>query len=78
MLKRLAVSSIGFATSKISGFLDFYLQPIVPEVPSYVRDTKDFLKQTETVNNVPEETYLVTIDVKCLYTNIPYLEAKRA
>ena len=31
-------------------------------------------KTQKTFNNVPGETYLVTVDVKSLYTNIPNSE----
>ena len=36
--------------------------------------TKDFLNKVKTVNNVPEEIYLIAINVKSLYTNIPNSE----
>lgn len=43
---------------------------------------KDFLNKLKTINNVPEETYFVTMHVESLYPNIPNLEgiaaAKRA
>ena len=58
------VSSIKSPTQKISEFVGFHLQPIVTEISSYVRDTKDFLNKITTINNVSEETYLVTMGVK--------------
>ena len=45
---------------------DFDLPPSVTEIPSYVRDTKDFLNKIKTIDNVPEETFLVTMENKSL------------
>ena len=44
------------------------------EIPSYVKDTSNFLYKTNFIDNVPEETYLVTMDGKSLYTDIPNSE----
>ena len=60
--------------SNISKIVDFHLQPIVKLIPSYVRDTKDFLNNIKNRDNLPKDTYLVTLDVKSLYTNIPKSE----
>ena len=54
----------------ISKYVDFHLQPIVKNNPSYVRDTKDFLQELDKVKNIPNDWLLVTLDVKSLYTNI--------
>ena len=40
---RPVVSSVNCHTSSISKYVDYHLQPIVKDMPSYVRDTKDFL-----------------------------------
>ena len=58
-------------TANISKYVDYHLQPIVKEIPSYVKDTQDFLKKLEKVKDIPQESLLVTLDVKSLYTNIP-------
>ena len=57
-------------TSEISRFADHDLQPLLIEIPSYIKNTNDFLNK---INNLtfPEKSFLVTIDVKFLYTNIP-------
>ena len=69
---RPVVSSINCHTSKISEFVDFYLQPIVKSLPSYTQDTTDFLNKLRRLpKNLPKDSYLVTMDVKSLYTNIP-------
>ena len=41
------------------------------EIPSYVKDTQNFFKKLEKVKDIPQESLLVTLDIKSLYTNIP-------
>uniref|UniRef100_A0A673J4A7 Uncharacterized protein n=1 Tax=Sinocyclocheilus rhinocerous TaxID=307959 RepID=A0A673J4A7_9TELE len=36
------VSGTGSLTEKLSIFIDYYLQPLVKQLPSYLRDTTDF------------------------------------
>ena len=57
-------------TSKISRFVDHHLQPLVREIPSYIKNTNDFINK---INNfaVPPNSLLVTMDVNSLYINIP-------
>ena len=55
-------------------YIDYHLQPIVPEVPSYIKDTRDFLRKLKAITEVPENFYLVTLDVKSLYASIPNSE----
>ena len=43
-------------------------------MPSHVKHTNGFLNKMKDINKVPEETYLVTMDLKSLYTNIPNSE----
>ena len=38
------VNSINSHTSNLSKFVDHYLQPHVQNIPSYVKDTPDFIK----------------------------------
>jgi len=40
------VSSSGTHTECISEFVDHHLQPLVVQIPSYLKDTKDFLQKT--------------------------------
>jgi len=75
------VSQIGSPTEKISGYLDFFIQPFLQKIPSYLKDTGHFLhiiEETNKLGKLPENTLLVTLDVTSLYTNIPIIEAKRA
>ena len=76
---RPVVSLIDCATSKISEYVDYHLQPIVEETESYVKDTYDFLKKLNScAADMDEDTILVTMDLKSLYANIPNDEGIRA
>jgi len=72
------ISAIGSPTEKISEFLDFFLQPYLCTIPSYIKDTGHFLYLLQQIDNLPANTLLVTYDVTSLYTNIPLAEAERA
>ena len=61
---RPVVSSVNYHTYTISKYVDFHLQPIVKNIPSYVRDTTDFLQKLDKVKNIPNDCLLVTFDVK--------------
>ena len=64
------VSSINCHTSNIPKFVDHPLQPIVKQIPSYIKDLNDFLPKLNAMENVPKDRILLTMDVKSLYTNI--------
>ena len=64
------VSGNNSPTEKISAFVDEHLKGFVKEIPSYVRDTSDFIKKVEAYHT-NSDYYLVTMDVSSLYTNIP-------
>ena len=68
---RPVVSSVNCHTANISKYVDYHLQPRVKEIPSYVKDTQDFLKKIEKVKDIPQESLLVILYVKSLYANIP-------
>ena len=55
----------------MSEYVDYHLQPIVREIPSYVKDTIDLLRKIKAVEFPADNSYLVSLDVKSLYTNIP-------
>ena len=67
---RPVVSSTECHTSKISKFVDHYLQPHAKSLPSYIKDTSDFIKRINETKDINKDTILVTLDVKSLYTNI--------
>ena len=79
---RAVVSSINCHTANNSKYVDYHLQPIEKQIPSYVKDTNDFIIKINAVKSVPKNSYLVTMDVRSLYTNTPNAEgisaAKRA
>ena len=79
---RLVVSSINCHTADISIHVVYHLQPIVKQIPSYIKDTNYFIYKINAVKFVPKNSNLVTMDVRSLYTNIPNAEgisaAKRA
>ena len=79
---RPVISSINchtnFPNSKISEYVDYHLQPIVKEIPSYVQDKTDFLREISKIDFVPDNSYLVSLDVKSLYTNIPKAEGLKS
>ena len=40
----------------------YQLQAIVKEIPSYVRDTNDFIQKFNQIEEIPEDSLLVTLD----------------
>ena len=48
------------------------------KIPVYVKDTNDFLSKLHTIKSAPDNTYLVSLDVKSLYTSIPKAEGMKA
>ena len=42
---RPVISSVNCHTSNISKYADYYLQPIVQQIPSYMQGTSDFLRK---------------------------------
>ena len=69
---RPVVSSIGCHTEKISKYVDHHLQPLNQALPSYIKDTTDFLNKLDTLpEKLPDNAILVTMDVRSLYTNVP-------
>ena len=68
------VSSINCHAADISKYVDYQLQPIAKEIPSCVKDTNDFINKINAVKSVPKKSYLVTMDVRSWYTNIPNTE----
>ena len=66
------ISGCNSPTEKLSQHLDFYLKPIVRNIPSYTKDTTHFLQVVLDQKEIPDNTILVTLEVKSLYTNIPH------
>ena len=68
------VSSINSHSSKISEFVDIHLEPIIKGIKSHIKDTTDFINKIEQIQELPENTILVTMDVRSLFTQIPHNE----
>ena len=62
---------------KTSQFLDFWLQPAMKALPSFLKDTTTLINELNDLIVEPD-TILVTIDVKSLYTCIPHKEGIQA
>ena len=60
-------------SEQISAFMDSILQPIAKSQNSYLKDTTDFINFIERTP-LPESTFLVSLNVTSLYTNIPQEE----
>ena len=66
------LSSINIPTSKISEYVDFHLQPYTCSIKSHIKYTKHFLNELDQVPaSESNDSYLITLDVRSLYTNIP-------
>ena len=67
------VSSCESPTENISQFVDYWLQPIMKNLPSYLKDTSHLIRELKQIFIEPN-TILVTVDVKSLYTCIPHVD----
>jgi hypothetical protein len=66
------VSACNSPTENISKYIDYVLRPHVMNLPSYIKDTTDFINKIKSKKFKSEQTLLVTLDVSSLYTNIPH------
>ena len=67
------VSANECPTERISQFVDHLIQPIVPTLKSFIKDSGHFLNVLQSIN-LTADTILCTLDVSSLYTNIPNKE----
>ena len=74
---RSIVSSCQSPTENISQFIDFWLQPHVKTLQSFLRDSSQFITEIEQLN-IPVNSLLVTIDITSLHTNIPHKDGIKA
>ncbi len=63
------VSDCSSDTYNLSVYLDYILSPVSTQHPSYIKDTTDFLNKLNK-HKVHPDSYLITLDVESLYTNI--------
>lgn len=73
LVGRPIISGCSGPTERISAFVDTLLQPISISQASYLKDTTDFINFIEKTK-VNKQTFLVSMDVTSLYTNIPQEE----
>ena len=71
------VSGCGGPTERISQLVDLHLQPFVPKVKSYIRDSGHLINILEKTK-IPTNSILATIDVQSLYLKIPHKEGIEA
>ena len=64
------VSSVNSHTEKLLAYVDEFSRPLSEKLPSYIRDTSDFIRQLRVFGQLPAKCYLATLDVFSLYTNI--------
>ena len=50
--------------------MDHFIQPLIPSLKSYIKDSGHFLWLLNNIN-LPDDIILCTLDVTSLYTNIP-------
>ena len=58
--------------SPLSAFVDFHIKPFAQSLPSYIKDSTDFINKISDIQNIPDDSLIVTLDVTSLYTNIPH------
>ena len=61
---RPVVSSIDCHTTKISKYINYQLQPHVKELKLHVKDSTDFIWKTNSMQNIPDSSILVSMDVR--------------
>ena len=67
------VSCKGTLTEHISGHVDSILQNVLDKIPSFLKDTTDFLCKLNDIKHLETpDSLLVTMGVNSLYTNIPH------
>ena len=64
-------------SANISKYVDYHLQLIAKQKALYVKDSR-FSKKFGKVKDKPEESLLVILDIKSIYTNIPNNEDKNS
>ena len=63
------VSDCGSESYHLAEFIDFYINPLSHTHPSYLKDTYTFVNKLKNLT-VPDSTFIFSIDVDSLYTNI--------
>ena len=64
------ISSVNSHTEKISAYVDEYLRTIAERLPSYIRDTTDFIQRIKVLGKLPVRMLFSNIRRFSLYANI--------
>ena len=75
---RSIVSTISHPTEKLAEIAEEELNEWVCNLPSFVKDTTDFLQKVAEVNCINNKSLLFTMDVKALYPSVPKQEGLEA
>ena len=62
----------GSLAENIKSCVDSILKPHMDSLSSCVKYTSDFISKFYNLKGIPQNTYLVTLDVTSLYSNIPH------
>lgn len=65
-------------TESVSKYIDYFIKPCLSSLPAFVQDTTDVLNKITQLQNIGSDTYLVTMDVEALYTNIEHTQGLAA
>ena len=55
----------------MSEIVDFFLQPYMPTIPSFIKDTDDFIRRIRNIIDLSSDVLLVPLDVMSLNPSIP-------
>jgi hypothetical protein len=72
------ISANDHPTENIPGIVDFHLRQRVETLPSFIKDTTDYIQKMAGLNPLPCTTTLVAMDVTSLYPNIPHSDGIEA
>ena len=56
----------------MSEIVDFFPQPYLPSIPSFIKDTDDFIRRIRNIIDLPSDVRLATFDVMLLCPSIPH------
>ncbi len=61
------VAQINSLLTPLSEFVDFFIKPAVQMLPAYLKDSTDFLNKVSSITDLPNNVYLLTLDVSSVY-----------
>ena len=67
----------GILTENVSALIDSTLKPYIESLPSYIKDTTDFIYNIRQLPQSSKDSFLVTLDVSS-YSNIPHMDGIEA